>query len=380
MTFPPMPLLPITSPSTITKCKDLPLRASDVFICSYPKSGTTWTQQLIILLADKWYATSTTGNTDDKADATDDNINDDTKQVEEYNHVSDYAPFYEIDAHWESNTNELTKQVRSNHTKLGRRVFNTHLRWDMLPKFAENENDCNTTEQSSNLRPTTGKFIYITRSQSDVVTSFYHHLSNQKEGTYTQGYTQFVVDWMAGNIAFGNSLHHLLSFVDGFVDNEYASTTEASSNPKPSAVSKVEDHEQPLLLLSYEALKHNLHTEVQRIISFLNLKHIPSHILDNELLPSFTFDSMKNNSSKFQPKSVTWLNDYQFLRKGIVGDGRELMMTTKVYDEKKGREITLLELFHDWVKDEGYRECIEELVECGKLEKKIGDQFLALVD
>ena len=89
---------------------------------------------------------------------------------------------------------------------------------------------------------------------------------------------------------------------------------------------------------------------------------------------------MKNNSFKFQPKSVTWLNNYQFLRKGIVGDGRELMMTTKVYNKEKGKEITLLELFHDWVKDEGYREHIEKLMECGKLEKKIGEQFLALVD
>jgi len=378
-----MPLLPISSPSTIAKCKDLPLRASDVFICSYPKSGTTWTQQIVLSLlsADKRYdpATSTVGNTDDKADTIDDNINDDTKQVEEYNHVSDYAPFYEIDAHWESTSNELTQQVRTNHTKLGRRVFNTHLRWDILPKFAGTDSDCNTTEQSSSLRPTTGKFIYITRSQSDVVTSFYHHLSNQKEGTYTHGYTQFVVDWMDGNIAFGSSIHHLLSFVDGFVDNEYRSTTTEASNSKPSAVSK-EDHEQPLLLLSYEALKHNLHAEVQRIISFLNLKHIPSHILDNELLPSFTFDSMKNNSSKFQPKSVTWLNNYQFLRKGTVGDGRELMMTTQVYNKEKRKEVSLLELFHDWVKDEGYREHIEELVESGMLEKKIGDQFLALVD
>ena len=45
-----MPLLPITSVETLKKCANLPLRSDDVFICSYPKSGTTWTQHIVISL------------------------------------------------------------------------------------------------------------------------------------------------------------------------------------------------------------------------------------------------------------------------------------------------------------------------------------------
>lgn len=41
----PMPLLPISSTATIEMCRNLELRDSDIFICSYPKSGTTWMQQ-----------------------------------------------------------------------------------------------------------------------------------------------------------------------------------------------------------------------------------------------------------------------------------------------------------------------------------------------
>ena len=85
-----MPLLPISSPKTVTKCRNLPLRASDVFICSYPKSGTTWTQQIVLslLLADKRYTPtdSTAGNTDDKADTNTGEVEDTAE--EEYNHVS----------------------------------------------------------------------------------------------------------------------------------------------------------------------------------------------------------------------------------------------------------------------------------------------------
>ena len=32
------------------------------------------------------------------------------------------------------------------------------------------------------------------------------------------------------------------------------------------------------------------------------------------------FDGMKRESSRYQPVSVTWTNNFQFLRKGCVGD------------------------------------------------------------
>eukprot|EP00985_Skeletonema_marinoi_P003289 scaffold1372_cov79-Skeletonema_marinoi.AAC.6 len=126
-----------------------------------------------------------------------------------------------------------------NHDRLGRRVFNTRLRWDMLPKRCEvdgctpqnddkkGNDDVNTGPADDNdshvhkERPQCGKFIYVTRNQIDVVASFYHHLSNQIEGTYTDTFETFLRDWMDGKIPFGSSLHHLIRFAGGFADNLY---------------------------------------------------------------------------------------------------------------------------------------------------------------
>ena len=319
-----MPLLPITSPSTIDACRSLPLRPTDTFICSYPKSGTTWTQCIVLtlLLADRRHRVSNESPNGSNAEK---DLN--------FEHVSDFAPFYEIDAHWDTSNNRLADSVRTNHDRLNRRVFNTHLRWDMLPK----EKDATNTNKPKTLRPACGKFIYVTRNLLDACASFYHHLSNQKEGTYTQSFDTFARDWMDGKVAFGSPLHHLLSFAEGFRDNHYEE-------------SNGDNTQQPLLLLSYRDLKSNLREQVLRIVEFLELR-IPIDVLDNEILPTFEFQSMKDNSHRFQPKSVTWLNGFQFLRKGEMGDGRKLM-----------EESLLLNEYEEWLEREFYEEKVKELL------------------
>eukprot|EP00986_Skeletonema_menzelii_P015016 scaffold10835_cov153-Skeletonema_menzelii.AAC.5 len=362
--FTPMPLLPITSPSTISACRNLSLRPSDIFICSYPKSGTTWTQHIVLtlLLADRKYKAAAC--TDDDGNS---NASDSTDGDIAYNHVSDYAPFFEIDAHWQD-TRVLAESVRKNHDRLGRRVFNTHLRWDMLPKKREACNDTQSADGNDKERPHCGKFIYVTRNQIDVVASFYHHLSNQREGTYTDTFETFFQDWMDGKIPFGSSLHHLISFAGAFADNSYDTTSDGNDNTDDSGDSSSTSGggiDQPLLLLSYEKMKSNLRNEVLRIISFLNLTHIPSHVLEDEILPSFEFSSMKNNIEKFQPKSVGWLNGFQFLRKGVTGDGKKLMLNRSTIDggdeEKESSE--LMHAYTDWVEREEYRSKISNVLQ-----------------
>ena len=176
-----LPLLPISSASTIASCASLPLCISDVFICSYPKSGTTWTQNIVHKLL--------------------------SNGVKNLEHISESAPFFEVDAHWRTGEATLSPSVVAGHARAngGRRVFNTHLLWSMLPHARH-----------------AARYIYVVRSGSDVAFSFFKHLSSQKgDGGWdidTQGgWDVFFTAWLAGEIPYGKwaaHVEHWMSAVD----------------------------------------------------------------------------------------------------------------------------------------------------------------------
>jgi hypothetical protein len=175
-----------------------------------------------------------------------------------------------------------------------------------------------------------------------------------------------------GKIAFGSALHHLLSFAEGFSDNRY-SCGRKDDNTDTTTTRTIG---RPLLLLSYERMKSNLRKEVLRIMEFLQLNNIPMEALDNELLPSFEFESMKNDLDRFQPKSVTWLNGFTFLRRGESGDGQRMMAgaISTVDDGEETKKSSLSE-FDEWVEREGYREKIDLLLKnCKDADSSMIDQ------
>ena len=159
--LPSMPVLPITSDATLRCCKHLTLRDTDVFVCSYPKSGTTWMQNIVVNLLTKGESPA------------------------EGEHISAFAPFFDVDRSWNHATGEPSgvyspdaeqQQQEGEGAKRvgfrgGRRVFNTHLRWDQMPR-----------SDSSG-----AKYIYVVRDGKDVVTSFFHHLSNQADSGGFEG-------------------------------------------------------------------------------------------------------------------------------------------------------------------------------------------------
>eukprot|EP00469_Lotharella_globosa_P003469 CAMPEP_0167800518 /NCGR_PEP_ID=MMETSP0111_2-20121227/17781_1 /TAXON_ID=91324 /ORGANISM="Lotharella globosa, Strain CCCM811" /LENGTH=319 /DNA_ID=CAMNT_0007695797 /DNA_START=34 /DNA_END=990 /DNA_ORIENTATION=- len=250
------PLLDITSTKTLRWCRTLKAAekkgVKDLFICSYPKSGTTWLQHICLsLIAGKDH----TG------------------------HVSELAPFYEADATWDEH-GHVTSDVAIRHDKIRWRVFNTHLWWELLPKHHQ------------------ARYIYVVRDGRDAAVSFYHHLSHQlrKDGSdvvFKGTYAQFHALWVEGKIAYGRWVDHIRSY-------------HAARGHKF------------VVFVRYEDIKNNLSGTVHKLNAFLGTDLSADSI--ESLLPTFRFQWMKANISRFQPLSVQWAGNFKFIRKGEIGD------------------------------------------------------------
>lgn len=260
----PFPLLDITSPQTLEWCRSLPPPsadfAEDVFVCSYPKSGTTWMQHIVgsLVLRARGEPAGT-------------------------GHVSSRTPFFEIDPHWEG-PGRLAAKVQAGHEAIGRRMFNTHLRWEMMPKHDR------------------ARYVYVCRDGRDACCSFYHHLSSQRtkagDGFVFEGsFSDFHERWLAGKVEFGRWADHL------------ASWNAASGDSR-------------VLFVSYEEMVRELRPCVERVAEHLCLRLREEEI--SELLPTFSFAHMKVHRDQFQPVSVSWKEGFEFLRKGVCGDQASL--------------------------------------------------------
>ena len=219
----------------------------------------------------------------------------------------------------------MSAKIREKHELLGRRVFNTHLRFDMLPRGSK------------------ARLIYILRSPLDVCVSFYHHLVHQVQGGYKGTLDEFYQAWLAGDIAFGSWMDHVLSFAVGI------STGQSMTVPHSNAVVVLLPDGRMLLLISYQDMMDNLPTVVQDIQEFLGLESITNEQRD-ELLSSFTFANMKQHIHKFQPCSVQWKGNFSFLRKGISGDS-----LNELSDEQHHQ-------FQECLKQRQFREKLKELL------------------
>jgi hypothetical protein len=280
-------LLPITSDETLQKCLNLNVidttnTPKTIFLASYPKSGTTWLQCIVHQILSH-------GDTN-------------------LSHISDYSPFYEADRTWENE--EYLERYSLNHNRLGARVFNTHLKFEMLPKGES------------------VFYIYVYRNGRDVVHSFFQHLSNQADsGNYEGNFQEFFQDWINCKIPYGSWVQHLKNWIN------------ASKDPSTN-----------ILLLRYEDLKNDFSNCLQQIS-----QHIQSNCSREELLevilPHCTFSYMKEHKDQYEPVSVGWKPGFEFIRKGVIGDSDEIFQSEQRQKFEEMIRNEFPEGIPEWIQD-----------------------------
>ena len=137
------PWLPQTSHATIHAAWKMQTFASDVFICSYPKSGTTWMQNVRLYFYfrmgnfyDVVFCSQIVAQIITNCERKKNGV---TGEKMRFKHISDVSPFLEIDPHWDHDVVDTygrpvnVKSVDANFAKFERRTFNTHLPFELTP-------------------------------------------------------------------------------------------------------------------------------------------------------------------------------------------------------------------------------------------------------
>lgn len=257
------------------RVKNLTVRDDDVFMCSYPRTGSTWMGEILWLLC----------NDLDFEKA--------RNVVQQVRHplieVSSYFPDDKDKNRW---IDELLKgnPVDFIEQMTERRIIKTHLMWHMLPEQLTNNSKA--------------KIVYTIRNPKDQIVSYYHYylLVYQIKCSFEE----FVDIFLSNKTFYGSSAQHM---------SEYH---KRQNQPN-------------VLIVKYEDMKKNLPKVIQQCADHLEIKRKLTQDDIDKLCDYLKFDKMEKNSSVNLEQFVfndpigktidrETYNKVKFIRKGQVGD------------------------------------------------------------
>ena len=140
--------------------KEFGAKDGDVFVVTYPRSGTTWTEQMVHLLVNKG--------------------------VQGEQRLTDAVPWLETLPHRPNGMLEFLKTLPP------RRLFTSHLPYPLIPS----------------LKDTTAKIVYVARNPKDVAISTYFH--NQSKGGYEGTWEEHFELFLNSDVGCGPYFDHIL--------------------------------------------------------------------------------------------------------------------------------------------------------------------------
>ncbi|MFO7679139.1 MAG: sulfotransferase domain-containing protein [Chloroflexota bacterium] len=156
-----LPMPPFISQQEMdTLANDFVVHADDLFVVTYPKCGTTWTEQIVHLILNQG------------------------EQGEQ--RLTDTAPWLETLHKRPGGMQAFLQNLE------GRRLFTSHLPLALMPDFSTDE----------------GKYIYVARNPKDTAVSYYHH--DRSKAGYEGSWEEHLNLFMQGQVMYGSYFDNLL--------------------------------------------------------------------------------------------------------------------------------------------------------------------------
>ncbi|ELU09282.1 hypothetical protein CAPTEDRAFT_151859 [Capitella teleta] len=145
---------------------DFSLRTDDIIVCSFPKSGTTWLQEIVYLI-----------------------MNDLDVQKAQSANIEARFPYIEY----------VYPGLKDLSKLKGQRLMKSHLPYHHLPH--------EVMEGKS-------KVLYIARNPKDVAVSYYHFAKMFRESSYTGTMENFSDSFLSGQVPYGPWVIHVQEFYE----------------------------------------------------------------------------------------------------------------------------------------------------------------------
>ncbi|XP_058803922.1 luciferin sulfotransferase-like [Phymastichus coffea] len=250
----------------------------DIWVCSFPKTGTTWTQEMVWCIANNLDFEGAKIVLSERFPFLD------HSPLFDYRTIIPRTPGLEL-------LPELTANSVEHINKLARpRFIKTHLPFNLLPR------QIRTAEKQP-------KIVYVARNAKDTCISYFHHCK-LLEG-YRGDFLEFCSLFLGGKLCFGPFWNHVLAYWS-------------------------ERQRDNFLFIKYEDMKHDLRAVIKRVADFLGKSLAPCEI--DILKRHLSFESMKANPA-VNYEEVVELNkkyklietDGQFMRSGQLNQWKGTM-------------------------------------------------------
>ncbi|XP_054963468.1 sulfotransferase 1C3-like [Pan paniscus] len=234
--------LPVLSKEMWNKISNFQARPDDLFLVTYPKSGTTWMQEILDMI---------------KNDG-------DVEKCKRVNTLERY-PFLEVKfPHKEKPDLEIALEMSSP------RLIKTHLPSHLIPPSIWKEN-C--------------KIIYVARNAKDCLVSFYHFHRMASLLPDPQNFEEFYEKFMSGKVLFGSWFDHVKGWWAAKDTHQilYLFYEDIKKNPKHEIHKVLEFLEKTLSDDIINRIVHHTSFDVMKYNPMANQTAVPSYILNHSI-------------------------------------------------------------------------------------------------